>query len=274
MISVLLSTFFVRADIHIVKVNEQHVEEVLPDSTYGLFITDTNGEKLIATNKTDDKGELVFEGVLTEKEYTIRELIAPDGCYVSKDPIKVQFRVDEDGKVVFDPTSFDSGKGTVTIDENGNITWLEPSVIVSFDKVDQDGKPVKGAVLQVVDENDKIVVDAWTTDGTTKVVEKTFVIGHTYKLIELSAPNGYKLADPVVFTISDAPVAAGENEAYKVTMVDEKEKKEDKTENKDTKPKTGDESNAPLAGLMLLLSMIGMAGIIALKKKENDFSEM
>jgi uncharacterized surface anchored protein len=217
-----------RTDIQIKKVAEEDNSVTLPDSVYGLFKVDvtSNKETLVATKKTDENGMLKFEGVLVDVSYTIKEIEAPDGSYVSDSPITITFKKDENGKVVlgtFDGgTNTSTGGVTATVDEDGNITWLEPSVRYTFDKVDENNEPLAGATLQIKDSDGKLV-EEWVTDGTSHEVTRVLVIGSTYKLVEKEAPTGYKLADDIEFTVSDDKVAAGEDIVVNITMVDKKE---------------------------------------------------
>ena len=191
-----------------VKVNLDNNGEKLPGSTYGLFKPGENNALVkVAEATTDDEGVLEFDGVLTDVEYTVQELVAPDGFYVSENPISISFKVDEDNNVVID--KFDDGSGTATVDENGNITWLEPEVKVSFTKQDMEGHNLAGASLKVVDEDGKDVI-SWTSTTEPYVVNGTFIAGKTYKLVEVAAPDGYKLADPISFTVNEKAGAKGE----------------------------------------------------------------
>jgi pilin isopeptide linkage protein len=76
----------------------------------------------------------------------------------------------------------------------------EPQKIsVEVDKVDADtGAEVSGAVLRVIDANGA-TVDQWTSNGSVHTVSG-LTEGANYKLIELSAPTGYKFAKDITFT--------------------------------------------------------------------------
>ena len=215
-----------RTDIKIEKVAEEDNGVRLPNSVYGLYKKDENGkEELVAEATTDSDGVLKFEGILVGTEYTIKEIQAPDGSYVSEQPISIKFKKDENGNITVESFdggfNTDSGKVTARVDENGNITWLEPSVKYSFEKVDEDGNPVKGATLRIEDADGKLI-DEWVTDGSVHEVNRVLAVGKTYTLIETEAPEGYELAEDIEFTVSDDKVAAGEDVVVTITMVDKK----------------------------------------------------
>lgn len=91
---------------------------------------------------------------------------------------------------------------------------------VQISKVDATGsKEIPGAVLQLTDANGK-ELDKWTSDGSTHVV-RDLPSNASYTLTELSAPEGYKVAAPVTFTLTQ--------DMQKVDMKDEREPIEIKT---------------------------------------------
>ncbi|MGN1391022.1 MAG: SpaA isopeptide-forming pilin-related protein, partial [Sharpea porci] len=85
---------------------------------------------------------------------------------------------------------------------------------VQISKVDATGsKEIPGAVLQLTDVNGK-ELDKWTSDGNTHIVSN-LPSNSSYTLTEISAPEGYKIANPVTFKLTQ--------DMQKVTMKDERE---------------------------------------------------
>ncbi|MGN0394785.1 MAG: SpaA isopeptide-forming pilin-related protein [Coprococcus sp.] len=220
-----------RTDISFTKVNESAPEEKIAGAKYGLYVKTENSdgegtEKCIATGVTDENGVLSFEGVFVDKEYIIREEEASAGSYLSKQPISVICYRDDNGGISMELTDAgineDNGKATAYIDENGNLTWLEPSVLYSFIKEDEDGNRLEGAELKICDAQG-VKIDSWITDGNIHELNGVLKAGETYTLTETKAPNGYLVADDVEFTVSDNSMAAGESAAVVITMVDKKD---------------------------------------------------
>jgi len=121
-----------------------------------------------------------------------------------------------DGYATADPRDF-----TVTKeDADQSIAMIDRQVLVS--KVDTEITMISGAHLQVVDQNGKII-DNWVSDGTAHAVSG-LVVGQTYTLVETEAPEGYVLASPIEFTVSDQADVNDQlnlvNKQVKVTKTD------------------------------------------------------
>ncbi|MDY5331591.1 MAG: SpaA isopeptide-forming pilin-related protein [Porcincola intestinalis] len=105
-------------------------------------------------------------------------------------------------------------------DADQKIALIDRQILVS--KVDTEITMIAGAHLQVVDQDGKII-DNWVSDGTAHAVSG-LVIGQTYKLIETEAPEGYVLASPFEFTVSDQADANDQlnlvNKQVKITKTD------------------------------------------------------
>lgn len=152
-----------------------------------LRITDEDG-KVIDEWVSDGKPHPI-EKLVVGKTYTLTEVGLPEG-YVTAEPVKFTVK--------------DTGEVQKVVMKN------EPSV-VQIDKVDEEGKALAGAVLRIIDKNNKRV-DEWTSDGKGHTVKK-LIVGETYTLKEVKAPEGYVTAEPVQFTVKDT------KEIQKITMV-------------------------------------------------------
>ncbi|MDD3403929.1 MAG: SpaA isopeptide-forming pilin-related protein [Hespellia sp.] len=290
-----------RTSISFEKVDEKNPDKKLANSTYGLYklqtaiedtnkdvgkeslesklnmlalntgsdtVTDANGIWIkIAEAKTDENGMLTFEGVLTNTKYMVKELIAPDGSYVSEKPMQIIFK-EEAGNVVID--SIDDGSGTVTVDKDGNIVWLEPQVEVQFAKKDEKENLLAGAALEIRDQDGK-VVESWTSSSSEPYTSYGKLLnGETYTLVESKAPNGYYVADPVTFTISSDNVGPNQNKVQYVEMIDKKIPDEEKT-TKINNPavKTGDTMTVLPYILLAAAAIAIIIGVLAFRRKKK-----
>lgn len=138
----------------------------------------------------------------------------------------------------------------------------DPQIKVEITKVDDIGKLVKGAKLELRDpkaEEGNEVVESWTTDGKTHVVEAKLVAGKKYVLHEVSAPAGYELAKDVTVVIPDNAYADGNKECVvTVSMVDPREG-----------TKTGDDTNINLMLLLMMMAFTGAGIVFASRRREN-----
>lgn len=255
----------VTTDIVLKKVNEQKPDEVLPDSTYGLFkkvaktapvqarafslfgrdntpeVEDESEWQKIAEATTGQDGYLRFEGVLMGVEYSIRELKAPEGSHVSEKPVNIKFGVNDAGTPVIE--SIDLGLAdsndpnsapTATVDpETGEIVWLEPSIVAEISKTDMNANLLAGAKLRITvkDENGAYVPliredgqpVEWISGDQPETFVKLMKIGKDYRLEEIEAPSGYKLAAPVDFIVKspEQGVGPGENLSELVVLKNE-----------------------------------------------------
>lgn len=123
----------------------------------------------------------------------------------------------------------------------------ELGIKVSFVKNDENGESLSGATLQILDENEQILYE-WTSDGT-KFTEIRFLIGKSYIYREVKAPEGYKQAEDIMFTIEeDGTVTyniganAQDASGNEVTMVDQKQESENSNNGEEQEPQNQDTS--------------------------------
>ena len=132
----------------------------------------------------------IVEGLIEGKEYTLIEDYAPDGFTISN---SIDFTVTED-KI------------------NQGITMIDK--VVDVDKINIEGESLKGVKLQIVNKKTKQIVDEWITDGSPHKV--SLVEGMEYTLIELESIDGYALAKPMDFTVTE------DKETQHIVMIDKK----------------------------------------------------
>ena len=156
------------------------------------------------------KEEHVIYG-LPEGSYTLHEELAPyeDGYVSASD---VMFEVKEDGSVT-------------------KVEMKDEYSKVEISKTDlTTGKELEGAKLQII-RKDGTVLEEWITDGKPHSVEK-LPVNEELTLREITAPDGYEIAEDVTFTLKDTM------EVQKVEMKDARTP--EKTTEKTNAPKTGD----------------------------------
>ena len=161
-----------------------------------VIAADADGkETLVDSWITDGSVHQIYGKLIAGQTYILREASAPKGYAKAADQ---QFTVGTDGKVQ-------------------NITMQDIATKVGIDKVDEDGKPLSGAVLQLLDAAGT-EVEQWTTDGTTHRIDAVLTAGAAYTLHEVSAPDGYCVAADQTFTVN----ADGSLTSVKLTDVSTK----------------------------------------------------
>ncbi len=144
----------------------------------GSVAMDKDGNKAIYKTKADtdwQAGKYLQEG----KKYILRETEVVAGVYKAKD-------------VMF--TAPKAGDKTMNV----TVTMVDKTMKVLVDKVDNHGKPVSGAVLQVLDEHKKVVTE-FKTEGKAMDISKYLEDGKKYTLHEKEAPFGYETMKDVEF---------------------------------------------------------------------------
>lgn len=122
----------------------------------------------------------VIKGLIVGKTYTIHELEAPTGYVIAKD---VTFTVEN----TLDVQTF-------------NMTDKQVSVLKTNA---ENGNALAGAEFIVTNNKTKQVVDHWTSTTDAHYISN-LAEGLEYTITEVNAPDGYKKADPVIFTVSDS----------------------------------------------------------------------
>lgn len=84
-----------------------------------------------------------------------------------------------------------------------------------FHKIDADTqKPLKNALLVVTEKDSGKIIDQWLSDGTPHEI-RGMIEGNEYVMQEITAPNNYELADPIIFTAKDGGNITMENARIK-----------------------------------------------------------
>ena len=187
-----------------------------------LQVIDKDGK--IIDEWVSGKTAHLIEGKLKAgKTYRLHEVISPDGYVVAND---VEFTVNKDGKLQ-------------TVEMKDDTT----KVRISKRDMTTD-KELAGAKLQIIDENGN-VVEEWISTTTPHYVEGKLVAGKEYTLREITAPNGYEVANDVEFTVnSDGTITevVMKDTAIKVPAT--------------TVPSTGSETGTPISIVTMLLTAV------------------
>ena len=220
--------------------------------TFGLFdaeATEFTVENAIATTETDSNGEFSFEAPYGD--YQVKELETVPGYVTKKESIAVEVN-----------------KTDVDLEDIAN-----SQTVVHFSKVDAEtGEELPGAVLELY-APDGSLLDTWETSDIPHVIPG-LPVGEGYILREVTAPEGFEVAEDVTFNVEDT------TEIQTITMEDEKTP--DQPEEPE-EPDTPDEPDEPTPSVpqtggsraviwvtgLLILALLGLCITVPLLRHIN-----
>ena len=139
-----------------------------------------------------------------------------------------------------------------------------------------NSKELPGAKLTIFDKDGK-EVESWVSEEKPHYIEK-LPVGE-YTLREVTAPDGYEVAEDVKFTVAetgelqtvvmkDAPKAPDTPDTPD-TPQNTPQNTPQKTPDKPDTPKTGDESRPLLWASLMALALFGLIGSLVVMKKNK-----
>ena len=201
-----------------------------------LQVIDENGN--VVNEWTSTTEAHIIEGELTAgKEYTLHEVISPDGYVVANDVI---FKVSDNGSIDVVIMKDDTTK-----------------VVISKRDITTD-EELPGATLQIIDENG-MIIEEWVSTNKPHNVEGKLIAGKTYTLREITAPDGYEVANDVNFTVNT------DGSVNEVVMYDTPSPVTPPTR----VPHTGADANDHGVGFAFAAMAIGTILLIITRKKEK-----
>lgn len=117
-------------------------------------------------------------------EYEVQEIQSPPGYGCSEETFSIVFDREKEAVIQLYELSITNKKTRA-----------------QFSKLDMaTGEELPGASLELKTV-DGTVIDSWISGKTPHFVEGTLTAGETYILTEISAPDGYEIADSIKFTV-------------------------------------------------------------------------
>lgn len=188
--------FTVTTDKEIQKV--EMIDKVVEVSKVNIAGEELEGATLIVTNT---KTKQIVDKWLSEKEPHKVNGLVEGQTYLLHEEIVVNGYV-KASDIEFTVTSEKEVQKVVMIDK-----------IVEIVKTDLvTGEEVEGAELKVIDEDGNII-DEWTSTKEAHIV-KGLEEGKNYKLVEITAPYGFEIAEEISFTVTE------DKETQRVEMKD------------------------------------------------------
>ena len=226
-------------------------EEKLEGVIFGLYaredILSQQGEVLVEKDTllekkaTDENGQLTFDSDLYHGKYYVKEEVRKPGYLPNEEIWEI------------DASYTDQNLAEIQLTKEVENQPTESQ----FTKTDATtGEELEGAKLQILNKDGEIL-EEWVTDGKPHLVEK-LPVGEELTLREITAPEGYEIAEDVKFTLEDTM------EIQKVEM------KDARTPETPGVPQTGDNHWKPVLLFVLLgVSVAGLMVTIIYKKKHG-----
>lgn len=213
--------------IRVQKTSKDGSKDPLKGATYALYkvLSGEGRDILIGTQISDENGYMTFENV-EPGTYYFKEVSAPAGHTVDEYATK-KFTVSADG-TINQLTAKRSSRSTQAVmfsldsltAEDAQISALEadhnkdaivlaeaPGVSdevtkLSVSKLDYTNHEfVTGAKMQILEKSSGKIVAEWTTGDSAESFERKLNVDTSYILREVSAPEGYDLAEDTEFII-------------------------------------------------------------------------
>ena len=196
-----------------------------------LEITEKDTDTVIESWTSTKEKHIIEQKLVVGKTYILTEKRPADG-YVTADSI--EFTIEDSGEIQ-------------------SVQMKDDTTKIRLIKLAGDtGQGLRGAKFEVYDSNDKKVMSFTSKEEGYDIIGK-LKAGETYTFKEIEAPKGYKLAEPVKYTVKDT------GEVQKVSVTDKKT-------SIPGVPQTG--GTTPLVAAVILLSLLGCAGIFLFRRKK------
>lgn len=203
-------------------INKEQAEKVISFKVTNNSTKEVNTYSLKDFNYDESNKKWTKELIQVAGGYKVEELVTSiKGHKLSL----TQYQINENGEIKEKVTDKIAEKVTVKKDKTTFIEFennYDLNVFdVEIDKTDISGtKEVDGAKLKVIDEEGNLV-ERWISGQDDEKTHKLKLSPGKYTLIEEVAPYGYRVADPIDFTVNENGKIEGMSE-NKITMKDEK----------------------------------------------------
>ncbi|MCM1245289.1 MAG: SpaA isopeptide-forming pilin-related protein [Roseburia sp.] len=196
-----------------------------------LEIREKESGNVVDAWTSTDKKHLVEQKFVAGKTYVLMEKRPADG-YVTADSI--EFTVRDTGEIQ-------------------SVGMKDETTKIRLIKLAEDtGQGLRGAKFEVYDSKGNKVFHFTSKEEGYDITGK-LAVGETYTFKEVEAPEGYKLAEPVKYTVKDT------GKIQKVSVMDKKTPKP-------KVPQTGGTTPAAIAFFLLLV--LGGTGLVLYRKKK------
>ncbi|MGN0436079.1 MAG: collagen binding domain-containing protein, partial [Wujia sp.] len=230
-----------------------------------LVITDSEGNKKYEWTSTNDRYEIPVKELEYDKEYTLTEITAPYGYELAENII---FKVDRDGKV------YVKIKEEFKAVDDNTVVMEDDYKYLYITKVDiTNGKELPGAKLTITDKNGNVIAQWTSNEESYRIPVLSFNYDEEYTLTEVTAPDGYEVAESIVFKFDKENNFYIRNSSNVFTKVDKTSMTmqdspiQITTTKPDEAPNTGDRSPIKYILLVIIISLVALERMFFLRRR-------
>jgi hypothetical protein len=170
-----------------------------PLSGAGMQITDANDEVKDSWVSTTEAHLVQIGGNLEKNiEYTLSEVSVPYGYEKAAD---IKFMLDENENIKV----YNASSGKYENYDSDTLSMIDMTKKIYISKTDiTNGEELPGASITITDADGNEVVPGWTsTDKPHSIDILNFEPGTEYYFTEITAPDGYEVAETIVFKLDE-----------------------------------------------------------------------
>lgn len=291
-----------KAEVKVTKLDSK-TNVTLAGAVFGLFSCDDiysadgkllvqAGKQIAASAPSDAQGLAAFDcdlpirgemygmsesnnSITNSGNYFMREITAPAGYYLNDEPMPISFTYDGAANQTLE----------ATCKNDGTSVFISKRQLTGSDEL-------PGAVLRILDKDGKVVRE-WVSGIESQEI-RGLALDEPYTLVEITAPNGYAIAESIRFKLVQKTDESGnllhENDVYLCTgkdwfVFDHWERIEDGTvvmrdapapgqpdqpqPAQAPAPQTGDASHPVLFASILGASLLALAALVWYWKKRR-----
>ena len=213
-------------NIDVNKIKFGYSDILVAGATYSVSTTDYEGNVISKIATTDENGYLKFEKLYLDKEYSLKEISAPNGYALSNEEIKFIATKDESDNFVFNllsgrveneitPTDDTDGRKLVSL-----VLADEAEFSLEINKKSSNGENIENVRFLISGKNANKFVK---TDSNGIGVIDGLSPNYEYTIREVEAEGYYMDSEPIVFKLkrndSDELFIESENDISEISSV-------------------------------------------------------
>lgn len=194
-----------RYSMKLIKTKESYENVLIKGAIYEITTTDLDEKRVSKTETTDDNGVIIFSKLYIGKEYTLKEIAAPNDYEVNTNQIKFIADVNENGNIIIEVKEGNFSKTPqITTDEKGNYqiqTNLEDKAKYDLiiNKSNENDEKLENVKFLINGKDQRNKRYKTNIDGIIKITG--LCLDETYELSEIESDGYYTDEQPRKFKL-------------------------------------------------------------------------